>query len=184
MSGMKVVETENALVDRLWFVNDHGLNENRLSRIHELRKSIRTTASQGRSKRVVLTRGTIGEARNLVNSDEVYEALEKVGFEILCPEREPVGRIVEVLSSAEIAIVVEGSVQSHCTYAMPVGSTLITIQPPTRFNAVSKDRCDAVGIHWGFVVADPRTDGFFLPIDRLMRTLDEVQRVTGRGALA
>jgi capsular polysaccharide biosynthesis protein len=184
MSGMEAMRTDNALVDRLWVIDDHGINENRIARIKELRKSIQAAAPRAGTKRLVLTRGTLGAARNLVNSNEVHEALEKKGFEIVNPEHETVDRIVNALSSAEIAILVEGSVQNHCICAMPVGSTLLTIQPPTRFNAVSKDRADAVGMHWSFVVADPHQDGFYLPIDHLMRTLDEVSRMTGRGALA
>ena len=184
IAGTDAVRTDHALVGRLWVINDHGINENRIARIQRLRSIIRNTAREAGPKKVMLVRGITGAARNLVNSNEVHDALEKLGFEIICPERETVRRIVDVLSSAEIAIVVEGSVQSHCAYAMPVGSTLLTIQPPARFNAVSKDRCDAVGLNWGFVVADPHEDGFFLPIDRLMRTLDEVSRVTGGGPTA
>lgn len=183
MSGTEAIRTDNALVDHLWVIDDHSINENRISRIRELRRRILAGAPRTGTGRVVLARGTLGSERHLVNSDEVHEALEREGFEIINPEHETAGRIVNALSSAEIAILVEGSAQSHCTYAMPVGSTLLTIQPPTRFNAVAKDRTDAVGMNWAFVVADPRENGFYLPLDRLFRTLDEVSRVTGRRAI-
>jgi hypothetical protein len=38
-------------------------------------------------------------------------------------------------------------------------------------------RADAIGINFAFIVADPHPDGFSLPTDRLLRTIDEVVRV-------
>ena len=102
----------------------------------------------------------------------------RLGFEIVSPEAEAPRRIVEKLAEAEIAILVEGSAQNHCLLAMPPGATLLTIQPPTRFNALSKTFADAIGLRWGFVVAGPDPEGFRLPVDRLLRTIDEVVRVS------
>jgi hypothetical protein len=184
MSGMEAVQTDNGLVDRLWVVDDRGINHNWISRIRELRRRVQAGASRARTKRIFLTRGTLGASRNLANSNEVRVALEKIGFEIINPEIESAGSIVDALSAAEIAVLVEGSVQSHCIYGLPVGSTLLTIQPPARFNANSKDRADAVGLNWAFVVADPHSNGFYLPVDRLLRTIDEVSSATERRAMA
>ena len=39
-------------------------------------------------------------------------------------------------------------------------------------------RADAIGINWGFVVADQAPDGFYLPVNRLLRTIDEAARRT------
>jgi hypothetical protein len=180
MSGIEATHVEHALVDRLWVVDDRGVNHSWITRVKRLRNRIQSTITKTRSKRIMLTRGKIGAPRILANSDEVQDELEKCGFEIINPEDESVSKIVGAISSAEIVVVVEGSAQSHCTYALPPGSTLLTIQPPTRFVAISKDRADAAGYHWAFVVADPHPNGFYLPIDRLMRTLDEISRVTGR----
>ena len=178
LSGLSAVQTENSFIKRLWVIDDRGLNHSWVSRVRELRRLLHKGASRAATKRLFLTRGTLGVTRNLVNSIEVQEALEKEGFEIINPECESAARIIDALLSAAVVVLVEGSVQSHCTYGLPVGSTLLTIQPPTRFNAISKDRADAVGLNWGFVVADSRPNGFYLPLDRLMRTLDEVSRVS------
>jgi capsular polysaccharide biosynthesis protein len=180
MSRVEATQIEHALVDRLWVVDDRGVNHSWIARVKRLRDRIQSTITKTGPKRIMLTRGKMGAPRILANSDEVQAELEKGGFEIINPEDESVSKIVGAISSAEIVVVVEGSAQSHCTYALPPGSTLLTIQPPTRFVAISKDRADAVGYHWAFVVADPHPNGFYLPIDRLMRTLDEILRVTGR----
>jgi hypothetical protein len=180
LSGLRPVQTENAFVDRLWIVDDRGMNDNRIARIQKLRERFGQAATHAGPKRVMLGRGTLGKPRHLLNARELEEAFDKLGFTIVEPEAESAESIVNALSSAEIAICVEGSAQNHCIYALPVGSTLLIIQPPARFNAVSKDRADAVGLNWAYVVADPRPDGFHLPIERLMRTLDEISRVRGR----
>jgi hypothetical protein len=93
------------------------------------------------------------------------------------PESEEPRTLVEKLFGAEIAIAIEGSVHNHCWVAMPPRSTFVAIQPPTRFNSSGKMRADAIGINWAYVVADPHPDGFCLPTDRLLRTIDEVVRV-------
>jgi glycosyl transferase family 61 len=184
LTKIQTKQSEHALVDRLWVLDDRGLNDDRVGRMKELRTRIRSAASQtAQSPRWVwLSRGKLGSTRNLVNSTELCEHLQRKGFWIVEPEKESANKIAELLSSAEIVVTVEGSAQGHCTFALPLGSTLLTIQPPTRFTSNSKDRADAIGFHWAFVVGDPRPDGFFLSIDRLMRTLDEVARVTASRA--
>ena len=180
ISGIEASQTEHALVERLWVVDDRGINDSWVARLRELRDRIRSAVTKAGTKRIMLTRGETGTPRNLVNSVEVQEELEKHGFEIINPEKETASRIVGAISSANIVVLVEGSAQGHCSYALPSGSTLLTIQPPTRFNSNSKDRADAAGYHWAFVVADPHSNGFYLPIDRLMRTFDEILRATNR----
>lgn len=180
LCDLTISRSDNARIDRLWVIDDRGLNDNWISRILELRLRVRSVAKQNgaKAKRVMLVRGTLGSRRNLVNSAEVVEELDRLGFQIINPESETPQSIVGKLSEVEMAIAVEGSGQNHCFLAMPRSSTLVTIQPPTRFNAHSKMRADAIGINWGFVVADLDPDGFFLPVDRLLRTIDEVVRRT------
>jgi capsular polysaccharide biosynthesis protein len=163
-------------------IDDRGINDSWISRMKELRRRVRSRVDQKGTKRVMLTRGTLGAKRNLVNFPEVREALDKLGFEIVNPESETPQSIVEKLSGVEIVIAVEGSAQSHCWVAMPSRSTFVAIQPPTRFNANGKDRADALGINWAFIIADPHPDGFYLPIEHFLRTIDEVVRVAGTRA--
>jgi capsular polysaccharide biosynthesis protein len=125
----------------------------------------------------MLTRGTLGAKRNLVNSSEVQAALVRLGFDIVNPELETARGLAEKLCGVEIAVAVEGSAQIHCWLAMPGGSTFVAIQPPARFNTWAKMTADAIGINYAFLVADPHPDGFCVPIDRLLRTIDEVVRV-------
>jgi hypothetical protein len=183
MSSVEAAQTTHSVIEHLWLFDDRGINASRISRIQKLRERIRPAGPQT-GKRIWLGRGKLGAARNLVNSTELCEALQRNGFDIIEPEQETAGNLVKLLASAELVVTIEGSAQSHCTYALPAGSTLLIVQPPTRFNAVSKDRADAVGFNWAYVVGDPRPNGFHLPVDRLMRTLDEVARVTANRTAA
>jgi hypothetical protein len=182
LSGLKAVKSNHARVERLWVIDDRGVNDGWISRVVELRRRVCLAAGRKRSKRVMLARGRLGTKRSLVNSAEVHEALERLGFEIVHPESETPRNIVEKLSGVEIAISVEGSAQDHFWLAVPVQSTVIAIQPPTRFNAYAKSRADAIGVNWAYVVADVHADGFYLPINRLLRTISEAERVAGARA--
>jgi len=177
LCGLHVTRSDDVWIDRLWVIDDRGINDSWISRIEELRRRVRPAAAPNGPKRVMLTRGTLGAKRNLVNSSEVQKALVRLGFEIVNPELETARGIAEKLCGVEIAVAIEGSAQDHCWLAMPPKSTFVAIQPPTRFNAYGKMHADAININWSYVVADPHPEGFCLPTDRLLQTIDEVTRV-------
>jgi hypothetical protein len=177
LCGLAVTRSGNAWVDRLWVIDDRGINDGWISRLEELRRRVRSVAAPNGPKRVMLTRGSLGVKRNLVNSSVVQEALVHIGFDIVNPELETARSMAEKLRGVEIAIAVEGSVQNHCWLSMPRQSTFVAIEPPTRFNTWCKMIADSIGINFAFVVADNHPEGFCLPTDRLLRTIDEVIRV-------
>ena len=57
----------------------------------------------------MLIRGALGSRRNLVNSDEVQEELDRLGFQIINPESETPQSLVGKLCEVEMAIAIEGS---------------------------------------------------------------------------
>jgi hypothetical protein len=177
--GLKAARSANARVDRLWVIDDRAFNDGWISRFEALRQRLRSVRTRNGAKRVMLTRGKLGVKRNLVNSGEVHEALVRLGFEIVNPESDTPRKIVETLTGAEFVIAVEGSAQHHCWVTMAPRSTFLAIQPPTRFGAIGKAYADAIGVNWAYVVADRHADGFYLPVGRLLQTLDEVARVIG-----
>ncbi len=50
--------------------------------------------------------------------------------------------------------------------------TVITLQPPYRFNNFTKDWADCLGMNYGFVVGDPAEDGFRIDVNDVLRTID------------
>jgi hypothetical protein len=179
LSDLKIRRSRHAFVERLWMINDYAVNDGWASRMHELRRRVRRIPVRDGPKRVILSRGALGARRNLVNSSEVYEALARVGFEIINPESEVPQSLVEKLSGVELAIAIDGSAHNHCWLAMPARSSFISIQPSMRFTANGKRRADLADINWAYVVADAHPDGFTLPVARLLQTVDEVMRVAG-----
>ena len=83
--GLKVKQSHHARIERLWIIDDSGINDGWISRIEELRRRVRSVVVPNGPKRVMLTRGTLGAKRNLVNSSEVQEALIRFGFDIVIP---------------------------------------------------------------------------------------------------
>jgi Glycosyltransferase 61 len=165
-----------ASVRDLWIVDDSGLNKEWRGRFRELRTRVRRTASNGGPTHVFLSRGRSGAARELLNSATITDALVNRGFTVVEPEALSPFEIVHSLASAKVVISVEGSALNHVQYALPENSAIIAIQPPEQFNAFHKILADFNNLRFGYVVADPASEGsFVLEPERLLRTLDLVE---------
>jgi len=125
-------------------------------------------------RRVFIRRGKLGAGRSLINENEVAKDLEANGFRVIAPEVMDARDVVSILSAAECVVCVEGSAQQHALIAMPAGGTLLSIQPPFRFNTIGKVIADRIGVTFAFVVAEPEGDGFKIGSDRILKTLDLV----------
>ena len=168
-------ELPAAHCDELWLVDDRALNANRIARVQQLRERVRQASGpvEGAARKVFLMRGRSGAARDLANEAEVEAALVAAGFVTLHPERSSVDQIVRALGHADLVVAVEGSAQSHYLLAAPPTGRLLCIQPPQQFNAIFKTFFDAIGLRWGYVVADPAGEAAFtLPVPRLLQSLE------------
>lgn len=168
------VETSYAEVANLWITDERALNEGWKKRFQTLRRTLRGKVTPSRDTHVYLRRGTMGAARNLLNEDEVAAKLESIGFRVIAPEKMTPEAIASALAEAKVVVCVEGSVQQHAFIAMPEGATLVSIQPPARFNSIAKLLSDAVDARFAYVVAEPAAGGFTLELSRLLRTIDLV----------
>lgn len=117
----------------------------------------------------VVRRG--GAARSLENEAQVVERLAAEGFAIIDPMSMSAEDVARACFDARLVVGVEGSHLSHAFMQMRPGSSMLIIQPPTRFDNPFKDLCDIRGITYGFVVADAHGEGFSQPIDRLLDTI-------------
>ena len=162
----------HARVANLWITDERALNGGWQSRVEELRAKLRSAVRPGPGDPVFLRRGSRGTSRALLNEDALCEGLDKLGFRIIAPESLAARDLAEALGGAQITVCVEGSAQDHALIAMPRGATLLTIQPPYRFNSFPKSYADAAGMRFAYTVADPAHGGFHLDLERLRRTLD------------
>jgi Glycosyltransferase 61 len=172
--GLPGHSVDFAQIAHLWVIDDRGLNDSWLSRFESLRERTRRTAAVSGPSRVMLCRGVMGERRELTNAAEVESELQANGFVVATPELESVAQLINLLAHAKIVVVVEGSAHNHAFMAMPRGSALITIQPSNRFNAIGKTFADAIGVRWAFTVAEKSRGGYYMPLDRLLRTIESV----------
>ena len=173
MTNLGARSLRSARVDRLWIVDDRGMNQSRGSRLRELRRRIRAAVTPtDPPRKVFLHRGQLGKGRSLVNESEVTEFARRAGFTIVNPERCTPQEIAAIMHGAEVVMTVEGSTQIHALLAMPPGSTLLIIQPADRFTAPGKDVADLLGGRYGFMVAESGAQGIRVDLARLERLLD------------
>lgn len=170
--GLDPVATSFARVRNLWITDERMLNEGWRARFRKVRERVRGKVIPTGDERVYLRRGTMGKARNLLNEDAICECLNTEGFKIIAPESMKPWEIASALANAKLVACVEGSVQQHAFIAMPEGATMLSIQPPNRFNSIAKLLTDAIDATFAFTVADPAENGFELQPDRFLRTLD------------
>lgn len=175
MMGLPGAQVSLAHVRRLWVMDDLGLNASWISRFKELRGRVRQSVEPNGPSRVFLTRGSKGTARELLNELEIADVLSGRGFTTIAPEQLSAREIARSLASARVVVSVEGSALNHAQFALPDNSAILVIQPPERFNAFHKVLMDFNGIRFGYVVADTAIEGFTLPKERLVRTLELVE---------
>jgi capsular polysaccharide biosynthesis protein len=158
-------------------LDDVGQNRSKRARVAELRARIRASRTPRRHAGVILLRKASGSGRMLANEDVVAASLRERGFKVACPGEDSAEAILDACLGARIVVGVEGSHLAHGLMCMDDGGTIVVLQPPFRFNNVYKDRCDCMGLRYGFVVGEQRADDFSIDIGQLHRLLDRVERV-------
>ena len=166
---------DHAVVDRLWMVDDRGLNSARMARWTGLRNAVRSLAEVPVAPRLVyLARSGGATGRSLTNASEVEQVLDRLGFVTIDPMSFDTRRLAAALSQAELVVSVEGSHQSHALMAMPAGGTMLTLQPADRFLHSYLFFANAAGIRSAFVVAERQGAGYHVSVERLRRLVERV----------
>ena len=158
--------------NRVIFYDDISQNEHKVNRIRTIRERVYSRLSKiAPSEIVYLKRGNGGEARPLVNEREIIEALRRRG--VLCLEAEDLKtNIINKIIGCRLFISVEGSQISHAVYGIRDGGGILVLQPPDRFFNAHLDWAVPMGIQYGSVVGLPEQDGFRIPVDELLKTID------------
>lgn len=169
--GIAIPPVGHALIRDAWVFRDHGMTADRRARLAELRRRMRAGGGR-RSGHGVFIRRTGGQARNLANEPEIEALLAARGFDIVDTASQPVDQIAALLHGAAVVCSVEGSAFAHALLGMADGGAIVAIQPPWRFNNPWKDYTDALGLGYGYVLAEGGATDFRLNPDDLLRTLD------------
>jgi hypothetical protein len=174
--GLQAPVYFNTHFQRITILEDVGQNEYKRERYAELRNLAGKKHRVPDCRRVMLLRGSTGLDRFLVNEGEVAAAAAERGFVVLDPVTASVSEIIRTCLHAEIVLGVEGSQLCNGLMWMSPQGALVTLQPPTRFTTVLKDRCDCEGIRYAFMVGDwVGGHDFRIDISALHRLLDAVE---------
>jgi Glycosyltransferase 61 len=167
-------ELDHAYIRRLFLFEDISQNAHKVERFRSLRTRMQTTAGmkKGDNQIVYIKRGGSGKRRALLNENELIDAMSARGVHIAQPEEHSADRLISALYGARIVISIEGSQLSHALYTIRDAGGILVIQPPNRFFNSHMDWARALGIHYAVTVGQERQDGFHLPVDDLLRTID------------
>jgi hypothetical protein len=161
---------------QLVIVDDRTQNSYRRERYAILRERARRGRRIVPCEGVMLLRKQTGVARILVNEEELAEQLVERGFRTICPTEHTVEEVLNACMGAKIVVGVEGSQLIHALLVMQDRGTLVTLQPPNRFNNILKTYCDGLALRYAFTVGHQRENGFYVDPAKVLRLLD---RLTG-----
>lgn len=165
---------QNVFIREMYYCDDIYQNSHKAERFHDLRDKIRNRIkSTIKSDVIYIARGPSAKARKFHNELEVIKALEAQGIDSIFAESMPSEQFVSRILDARIIISVEGSQLSHALYALHGRSGgIIAIQPPDRLFTSHLDWARVMGVEFGTVVGIKQGDGFTVPPEDILRTLD------------
>ena len=172
--GLAQEERSDVLFRELVILDDRTQNVHRRKRYEQLRARARHGRRPVRSEGVMLLRRQTGVPRVLVNEEELAQRLEHCGFRTMCPTDHTVEAILDACMDARVIVGVEGSHMIHALLVMATGGSIVTIQPPNRFNNILKTYCDGLDLRYAFTVGRHCEGGFVVEPDRLLRLLDQL----------
>ncbi len=172
---LQTIYANKGTVDNLYLLSDFSQNTYKLKRYLTLRDNLKDSLNPQDivHKGVFIARGETGSKRALINENEVIAHLEKMGFDVIYPEKMTSEAIIRKLWNAKIVITVEGSAHNHAIYSMARMGCLLSLQPPSRFGIIIKNACDCLGIGWGFYVCAASHDGEGFYVDSFV-DLDKI----------
>lgn len=163
-------------IKKLLVPSDVGYNENKRKRLAELRVQVRKKFSGfAGADRVYLARGAaFASTRGLQNESALISYLKSENFLILDPNEHSPYEIFSKIIGCAMVVGVEGSQLSYGFLALRESGVLMAIQPPYRFQASFRPRCDATGLRWGFFVGNEIDDGFRVNIDEFNQFIKSI----------
>jgi hypothetical protein len=165
---------ESAAFDELIVLKDYSQGTSKRRRYEAMRSALGRVAGRRKGHGVFVLRGRHGAARYLENEMELAETLARRGFDILDPMATTVEDAVATMKDAAFAVGVEGSNIYHPLFAIAGTGAIVCLIPPDRFNNVTKNITDCIGMKYGFLIGTGTRDAFHIDGSELMRTLDLV----------
>jgi capsular polysaccharide biosynthesis protein len=182
---LPLVPVRHAEVGELVVLQDHGQNAHRRARFQELRRRARARPGKRCDHGVFLVRGRHGQLRLLENEAAAIEWARGIGFHIVDPMALSVDETLAELRDARWIVGVESSAMMHATLVMHPDGAIASIVPPNRFCINLRDYCEAMGLGYALMVAQPGdAGGFRADIREVEATLALAQARYGSEATA
>jgi Glycosyltransferase 61 len=163
----------DAYFERIVVIDDTGQNAHKLERYKRLHDRGPRDPSVPRPSGIMLLRGASGQRRVLTNENEVADIARRRGMTVIDPMAMSAEELIKLSAGVEFVLGVEGSQLTNSAMWMSMTGTMVTIQPPQRFTMIAKDRCDCVGMRYGFIIGDAVDEhDFHVDISALERLLD------------
>ncbi|HEY9887369.1 MAG TPA: glycosyltransferase family 61 protein, partial [Candidatus Obscuribacterales bacterium] len=163
---------QRAKIGELILSDDFPWNDHKVARIEQMRSRLQEKLGAANPVGVYYRRGRSGSSRFLENEPAVEDFLRSKGFVIVDPQTQSATEMLRQGIGAEIIVGIEGSQMAPGLFSVRRGGAFLALQPPNRFNNHAKDRTDALGMPYGFVVGLPSEAGFTIDLTELEQTLD------------
>ncbi len=171
--GMHPTRLDNAFLHQVVIFDDVGQHQHKRERFATMKRTLLGHLTPAPHAGVFLLRGTAGERRVLRNEAEIAEHLRtRRGFRVIDPLAVALPELLQTCAGARVVCGVEGSHLIHGALVQEAGSTLLTLQPPTRVVTVFKHVADRDGVRFALVIGRAEGADFVIDIDEVERTLD------------
>lgn len=172
----KIQLVENAHFRELTILDWSPMTPRHCERLIDMRLRLPVDRTRLSNPGVMLLRHTSGQQRVLDNESEIADIARARGFQVLDPMTSSVAQLVEACSNAQVLMGVEGSHLAHGFLPLAPSGTLLTFQPPFKFDHFWKGRCDCIGARYAFIVGLQTSQaGFTIEPDRVRRMLDRLE---------
>lgn len=168
--GQTWTETRFAHIGDLTVWRDLSYSADKTRRMQALRARLRQRQSaQGPGRIIYVSRGPLGEPRNMSNVDAFETALRTAGIDVVEPGQGGGGML-----GARMVIAIEGSQACHGLYALADGGSFLIIQPPERFYNPLRNWASLLGLNYGIVVGQKDAVSFHIDPDEVLHMVDRL----------
>lgn len=171
---MNPFRTNSAYLRNAIFFDDNwGNNENKHLRFAANRDKLLSRFLATSHFGVFILRRNSGISRVMLNEIEIAEKLrEKYRFKIVDVTQNTASEILAACAGAKVLIGIEGSHLFHGLMMLEPNSSVLVLQPPTRFSAVIKNTTDMEDVNYSFVVGIQKGENFYIDFEEVERTLE------------
>lgn len=170
---IKSIPSPMVFAKELVAYDDHGQGQFKRDRYQAMRATLaKRYTRKASSPGVYIRRGTTGLTRDILNEDQICDALAMRGWTILNIATVTVEDLYYHLAGTRVVVGLDGSQLSHALFMLPQDGVFVMLMPPDRFTAVLLDCARAVGLKIGMVLLEGAQSKYEASLDAILETID------------